>query len=111
MTLAGCTLHPSSLLLSAHLLPLPSSADCVDGFQGVGSAVPTGSSHSSLRSCHLFLAGAWTRGLPLRQILSLEREPQRLSLVSVRSRPIICGHGAGVTLVLQSLPFCLRSGF
>ena len=32
MTLAVCTLHPSSL--SAHLLPLPSSADRVDGFQG-----------------------------------------------------------------------------
>ena len=62
--------------------------------------MPTGSSHGSLSSCHLFLAGIWTRGLPLRQLLSLEREPQRLRLVSVRSRPIVCGHGAGVTLVL-----------
>ena len=40
MTLAVCTLHPSSLLLSAHLLPLPSSADCVDGFQEWGQPCP-----------------------------------------------------------------------
>ena len=77
----------------------------------VGLAVPTGSSYGGLSSCHLFLAGIWTRGLPLRQILSLERECQRLSLVSVLSRPIICGQGAGVTLGLHSMALLSQEWF
>lgn len=39
--LGGVHTPPSSLSLSAHPLPLPSSADHVDGFQGLGLAVPT----------------------------------------------------------------------
>ena len=104
MTLAVCTLHPSSL--SAHPLPLQTM---LMASREVGLAVPTGSSHSS--SCHHFLAGVWTRGLPLRQILSLEREPRRLSLVSVLSRPIICGQGAEVTLVLHSMALLSQEWF
>lgn len=111
MTLAVCTLHPSSLsCLHIRFLCLPLQTVLMAS-RGLGLAVPTGSSHGNLSSRHLSLAGVWTRRLPLRQILSLEREPRRLSLVSVRSRPIICGQGAGVTLVLHSMALLSQEWF
>ena len=48
VTLAVSTPHPSSLLLSAYLLPLSSSADHVLGFQGCGvSLLPSASMTAS----------------------------------------------------------------
>lgn len=110
VTLALCTLHPSSLsCLHIRFLCLPLQTVLMAS-RGLGLAVPTGSSHGSLSSRHLSLAGVWTRGLPLRQILSLEREPRRLSLVNVCSRPIICGQGLGSPGCYTPWPSCLRSG-